>query len=128
MPRARRLVTWLLVACWPTALRAQNLGGGGDGPDISAARMVAAVLICVAAAFALAFAVRGRGKSAVSSRRHWLSGAIAGSRRIEVVEARRLSSFADICLIRCDGTEYLLVCGASGQQVLRRSSLSADAE
>lgn len=109
-----------LLICWPGAVQAQNLGGGNGGtPDISVIRILAALLVCLAAAFTLALMIRARNGGLRLSGKGWLSGAIARSRRIEVIETRRASPHADICLVRCDDEEYLLLCGPSAQSVLR---------
>jgi hypothetical protein len=108
-----------VLACWPGCAQAQKLGGGGASPDISIIRILAALLVCLAAAFALALVIRARKGSIRPLGKGWLPGAMAGSRRIEIVETRRATPYADICLVRCDGEEYLLLCGPSGQSVLR---------
>jgi len=119
MIRPRLIPGMTALACWPGYARAQQLGGGGASPDISMIRILAALLVCLAAAFALALVIRARKGAIRPLAKGWLSGAIAGSRRIAVVETRRATPYADICLVRCDGEEYLLLCGPSGQLVLR---------
>ena len=112
----------LVGVLWPSAAWAQRLGGGGQGADISIMRVIAALAVCLAAAVALVLIVKARRKPfAWRSTSEWLAKAMARSSRIDVVETRRVSAFADICLMRCDGVEYLLLCGASGHKVLRRS-------
>lgn len=116
----RRNAALIAAGSWSTQVHAQGLGGGG-GTDISIVRVLAALAICVAAAFALALVVRMRKGAPASGRSGRIARAISGSRRIEVVEARRASPFADLCLVRCDGVEYLLLCGPANLQVLRQT-------
>lgn len=125
MARLRGKIVFLLAGLLPVAAQAQQLGGGGAVPDISLVRMLAALVVCVAAAVGLALAIKGR-KGGLPLR--WpgrLAHSIARPRRIVVIEARRVSAFADVCLIRCDQIEYLLLCGPSGQAILRQSVAEA---
>ena len=105
---------------------AQHLGGG-VGPDVSLIRILAAFLLCGAAAVALALVVRQRAGGSKRSARLSLTRlfptGLTGARRIDVIEARRISLHADLCLVRCDGTEYLLLCGASGHEILARQDM-----
>jgi hypothetical protein len=48
-----------------------------------------------------------------------LFAALPTARRIEVIESRRVSQHADLCLVRCDGEEYLILSSAQQQQILR---------
>lgn len=119
----------ILLVSSPASAKAQQLGGGGGAADISIVRIFAALLLCLAAAFGLALVIRARKGALLSRRMGWFSGAMAASRRIKIVETRRATPFADICLIHCDGDEYLLLCGPSGQTVLRwpdRSGLAGE--
>ena len=63
-------------------------------------------------AFGLAVVLlkRGGGRLVLPSR---------AERRIAVIESRRISPHADLCLLRCDGQEYVILSSATGQQVLR---------
>lgn len=119
MIRPRLFRVMIALACWPGGAQAQQLGGGGASTDISIIRILAALLVCLAAAFALALVIKARRGGIRPLGKEWLPRAIAGSRRIEIVETRRATPYADICLVRCDGEEYLLLCGPSGQTVLR---------
>lgn len=119
MLRSRLLWGLFLLIICPASARAQQLGGGGAALDISVVRIFAALVLCLAAAFGLVLAIRARKGAVRPWRLGWFSGAMAGSRRIKIVETRRATPFADICLIHCDGEEYLVLCGPSGQTVLR---------
>ncbi|KPF52070.1 hypothetical protein IP65_17925 [Novosphingobium sp. AAP1] len=108
-----------LVLLWPGLAQAQQLGGGGS-PNISLLRVLISLLVALACAFGLALFLRARmgQHPAPASLGQWLSR-MGTSRRIEVVEARRVSAYADLCLVRNEGEEWLLACGPAGITVLR---------
>ena len=89
-----------------TAAASGQLGGGRD-LGVSLSRIVTALLICIMVALLAALLIRQRsGKTDL----HSLLGRLnLRPRAIEVVETRRLSQHADICLIRHGGREYLLL-------------------
>lgn len=110
---------WLFV---PALAHAQRLGGGGD-LNISLGRIVAALLLCLVVAGAAALILkRGGGRIDVTAFRSMFARSIA-TRRIEIIESRRVSQHADLALVRCDGQEYLILCSAQQQQLLRQSPL-----
>ena len=119
--RIRLLWALFLLTGSSVPAHAQRLGGGGAAPDISVVRIFAALLLCLAAAFAVALLIRSRKGALPSLRMEWLRGGMASSRRIKIVETRRASAHADVCLVQCDGEEYLVLCGPSAQTVLRWS-------
>ncbi|MBD8679357.1 hypothetical protein [Sphingomonas sp. CFBP 13720] len=85
--------------------------GGGAAFDVSSTRIVGALLLCLMlAALAAVLLKRGGGRLVPTGR---------AGRRIAVVESRRVSAHADLCLLRCDDREYLVLSSAAGQQVLR---------
>lgn len=89
--------------------------GGGAAFDVSSTRIVGALLLCLMlAALAAVLLKRGGGRLVPTG---WM--AARGGRRIAVVESRRVSPHADLCLLRCDDREYLVLSSAAGQQVLR---------
>ena len=111
----------------PGVAQAQQLGGGA-APAISIVRILAALTVCIAAAFALALVIRARARGDGQRLKSFsvaglLSTGFGVARRIEIIEVRRVSPHADVCLMRCDGTEYLLVCGSAGYEVLSRTLL-----
>ena len=118
MYRLRR--TWLSLAsgCCAAPALSQRLGGAAATPDLSIGRILAALVLCVAAAFALVLLIRARSSAmpGASPIRRRLGS--AASRRIRVIETRRASAHADLCLIECDGDEYLLLCGPAVHTVL----------
>jgi hypothetical protein len=108
----------LMLAGRAVPATAQRLGGGAGAVDVSPARVMAALVVCVAAAFALAVLLRARNGDHAPMWRRWRGGWGASS-RIRVIETRRAGVHADVCLVECDGDQYLLLCGPSVQTVLR---------
>jgi flagellar biogenesis protein FliO len=105
----------------PVAARAQNAAqphlGGGGALDISLGRIIASLVICIIIAVLAILLIRqrgGRGDLAAMFARLQPQ-----ARAIKVVETRRLSPHADICLVRHDGRDYLLVLQQGSMQVLR---------
>ena len=103
---------------WLMSAAPARLAGGGT-LDLSLTRIVSALLLClVLAAVAAVLLKRGGGRvdlSAFRALRH-----VRAQPRIEGVESRRISAHADVCLIRCDGRDYLILSSAAAQQVLNR--------
>lgn len=97
--------------------------GGGGALDVSLTRIVSALLLCLMlAAFAIVVLKRGGGRIALTG-----IGRATLSRRIAVIESRRIGAHADLCLLRCDGDEYLILSSATAQQVLRHAPVTDDA-
>jgi hypothetical protein len=97
------------------ALAAGRLGGGED-LGISLWRIVWALLISITVAFLAILLIRQRsGKLDLPS---FLARIQMRERAIEVVETRRLSPHADICLVRHGSREYLLLLMAGNARVL----------
>lgn len=108
----------LVVAASPAA--AQRLGGGGD-LNISLSRIVIALVLCLMlAGLAILLLKRGGGRVDLAALRK-LVVAMPARRRIDVIETRRVSQHADLCLFRCDDEEYLVLCAQHHQTVLRRT-------
>ncbi|WP_156347249.1 MULTISPECIES: hypothetical protein [unclassified Sphingomonas] len=90
--------------------------GGGAALDVSLTRIVVALLLCLTlAVLAVVLVRRGGGR---------LTLPIRAERRIAVIESRRISPHADLCLLRCDGQEYVILSSAAGQQVLRQGPVA----
>lgn len=90
--------------------------GGGAALDVSLTRIVVALLLCLTlAVLAVVLVKRGGGRLTLPTR---------AERRIAVVESRRISPHADLCLLRCDGQEYVILSSATGQQVLRQGPVA----
>lgn len=132
MTRSRDLAGAMtaIAAAMPLPALAQHLGGGTD-PEISLVRIIVALVICIAAAAALALVIAKRGllaKGGPAKRwsREGLRAKLRSRHRITIVEARRISPHADICLARCDGREYLIVCGPGDIRVLAEGAAMPD--
>jgi hypothetical protein len=106
----------LLCTALPAAAASGRLGGGGGDVSVSIWRILAALVICAAVAFAAVLVIRRQG---LGGARRLLASVPRRVRQIEVVETRRLSPHADISLVRQDGQEYLLLLFAGGSRVLR---------
>lgn len=118
MRLAFRVWICILVAqCIAVPASAQQLAGGSS-PDISIIRILMAMIICSAAAFGLVVVLRLQRKMPPIPHLNLPGLSFVKVPLIEVLEARRLSPHADISLIRHGNIEYLLLCGASGLQVL----------
>ncbi len=114
----------LLFAAAPAT--AQRLGGGG-ALNVSLTRIVMALLLCLMLAALAALALkRGGGRIDLAGLTR-IFAARPSQRRIEVIETRRVSQHADVCLLRCDGREYLLLCAPQQQTILREAPI-AEAE
>lgn len=91
--------------------------GGGQPLDVSLGRIVIALLIAIIVAVLAILLIRQRsGKIDLAA---LFARVELKSRAIHVVETRRLSPHADICLVRHDDREYLLLLLAGRAQVLR---------
>lgn len=112
------LLLWFVAA---SPAGAQTLAGGAS-PDISFVRIAFALIICVVAAFFAIIWLHRHG--ATSPHADWLASFATSLRkqpRIRVIETRKISSHADMCLAECDTTQYLLLCTAAGATVLATS-------
>lgn len=98
---------------------------GGGALDVSLGRIVSALVICLLLAAVAALVLkRGGGRIDGAMLRRW--SARRPARRIEVVESRRISPHADLCLFRCDDEDYLVLSSAAAQQVLRRAPVTTE--
>jgi hypothetical protein len=116
----------LLVAA--PALAGAGRLGGGQPLEVSLGRIVAALVICIIIAILAALLIRQRsGKLDLYA---WFGRLQARPRAIEVIETRRLSPHADICVVRHSGREYLLLLLAGDARILSEEpvALSAEAE
>lgn len=104
-------------AVWATPHR---LGGGGD-VDISIGRIVVAFVICIIVAVLAILLIRQRGGRINLAQ--WFARVVPRSREIDIVETQRLNPHSDICLVRHDGREYLLILQQGATHVLRERDL-----
>jgi len=97
--------------------RAAGAGlGGGEPLQISLGRIVAALVMSIIVAALAILLIRQRsGKFDLAA---WLGRLEVRQRVIRVVETRRLSQHADLCLVRHGGREFLLLLMAGDARVL----------
>lgn len=114
-----------LMAAAPALAGAGRLGGG-QPLEVSLGRIVSALVICIIIAVLAVLLIRQRsGKIDLQA----LFGRFqVRPRAIEVVETRRLSPHADICLVRNAGREYLLLLLAGNARILREEPVEAPAD
>ena len=111
----------VILALWSGQAFANSarLGGGG-GLDLSLTRIVLSLLLCLGIALSLIVLLkRNGGRVNANALRGLLAKGLPADQRIRVIEARRFSAHADLCLVRCDEVEYVILCSAQQQQVLR---------
>lgn len=108
----------LLINAAPAIASARgHLASGGD-LNISLGRIMLALLLCIGIAVIAAIAIKRGGGQFNLARWPRSLGDLASERRMHVIEARRISVHADLCLVRCDAREYLILSSATAQQVL----------
>lgn len=112
-------LAYLLSA--PLAFAQPGRLGGGGSLNLSLTRIVLSLLLCLMLAALAAFALKRNGGRIDLKRLGGLIATLPAQRRIEVVETRRASQYADICLVRCDGREYLVLSSQQHQLVLREA-------
>lgn len=96
--------------------------GGGEPLEVSLGRIVGALIICIMITIFAVLLIRQRkGKIDLAA----LFGRIElRQRAVQVVETRRLSAHADICLVRHDGQEFLLLLLAGRATILRERAVA----
>lgn len=114
-----RLVTALVAGLAASPLHAQKLGGAPDDP-VSWVRVGVALVVCCAAACGLAVVLKARGVTKAAS---WAEMLKPKHSRIERVVSRRLSLQCEVHIVRCDGVEYVLLCGPGGNQIMERRAV-----
>jgi len=114
-----------LIAAAP-ALAAGGRLGGGQPLEVSLGRIVAALVICIIIAVLAVLLIRQRaGKVDLYA----LFGRLqTRPRAIEIVETRRLSPHADICVVRHSGREYLLLLLAGNARILSEEPIAGQPE
>lgn len=122
---ATSLVAAALLAASPALAVGPRLGGG-QPLEVSLGRIVSALVICIIVAVLAILLVRQRsGKidlQAFFGRLH------VRPRAVEVVETRRLSPNADICVVRHREREYLLLLLAGDARILSEQALAGQAQ
>lgn len=97
---------------------AHRLGGGGAAIEIPWLRIVGALLLCSAVAWAAVLWLRRGGG--------W-RGVRRLAARIEVVESRRINQYGEVSLVRVQGREYAILSSAQQQRVLSSVAVQDDA-
>lgn len=120
-PTATLCAGAVLLAATP-ALAGGGRLGGGQPLEVSLGRIVAALVICIIIAVLAALLIRQRaGKLDLYA----LFGRLQSRpRALEVVETRRLSPHADICVVRHSGREYLLLLLAGNARILSEAPVA----
>ena len=112
----------LAVALLPGAAAAQKLGQGG-GEEISAWRVVGALLLCLLLCLLLAlggaWALKMRMSGGSALPRPLIARLGAQGRRLHLVESLRLGAQVDLCIVSCDGRELLVAASSHGAQLLK---------
>jgi len=106
----------------PTLVHARPLAGGSS-PEISAIRICAALVLCLAAAFAAAIMLRRFGLP--QGWRGLLAGPSRRGRHIQVIETRRVATHAELSLVRCGEAEFLILSGQADAKVISRREIDA---
>lgn len=126
--------------CGPAALVASALWsgqalagtarlGGGGGLDLSLTRIVLSLLLCLGIAISVIVLLkRNGGRVNAKGLRSLLAKGLPADPRIRVIEARRISAHADLCLVRCDDVEYVILCSAQQQQLLREQPVVRESD
>ena len=118
-PQAALAVCGGLGPLSPGLALAQTLGGGASfEPPL--VRLILGLILCsllaIVVALGLKRVLRG-GAPAKSAKLARLFGVAPA--RIEVLESRRIGPQSDVCMLACDGREYLLVVSSAGAILLR---------
>ncbi len=119
MRRAHGLV---LLASMSSPAWAQGLASGA-APGIPWLRLFLSFAFCAALAFGGALLLRHYQRRGIANPLKDLlarPGGAAG-RRITIIETRRASVHADLCLVECDGETYFLALTPAGASVLDRN-------
>ncbi len=96
----------------------------GTGPSIPWGRLFVVLAFCLVLAWGAIVFVRHYQNRSVANPLEGLFGrAKAGlPRRIRIIETRRASQHADLCLVECDGQTYLLALTAQSVTVLEQKT------
>lgn len=92
---------------------AQRLGQG-TGTEVPIWRVLGALALCLALAVAAAYFLRRRMGGS-------LPLAMGRGRRLQLIETLRLSHQVDICLVSCDGAQFLVAATQQGATTINPS-------
>lgn len=116
-----RFFVMLTTLASSKAVSAQRLGGAASA-DVSLVRVFLALLFCLILAILAVFIIRQRYGGRLPS----FFGRMASTNsRIRLVESRRIGPQADLCLVDCDGQEYLLLLSPGGPLLLKERPISS---
>ena len=106
--RAAAIIAGAALLCLAAAPAFAQRLGQGTGTEVPIWRVLGALALCLALAVAAAYFLRRR-----------LNGSLPlamgrARRRLQLVETLRLSHQVDICLVSCDGAEFLVAATQQG--------------
>lgn len=108
-----------MLACLvPTqAAWAQTLGQGSD-EAISLWRVLAALLLCLVLAVVGGFALKKRMDGSTPTLASLFKRGPSARRRLKLVESLRIGPQVELCIVTCDGREFLVATSSQGVQLL----------
>ena len=117
MPRATALLLAFLIASSPAA--AQSLATG-SAPGIPWFRLLFSLVFCIALAWGVVVALKHYQRRGMANpiKRPFDRPGTLSPRRIAIIETRRASLHADLCLVKCDGETFFLALSPAGATVL----------
>lgn len=113
---------WLFMILMATSSApavAQRLGQGSDD-SVSWWRVVAALILCLLLAGAAAVVIKIRLHGHLPSPKAFLLRAANQGRRLQLIEALKVSEHIDVCIIACDGKELLVAASPQRADILER--------
>lgn len=113
-----RLATVAILATQAAPIFAQRLGQG-TGTEVPILRVIFALALCLALAVGAAFVLKRR-LGGLGSR------AIGRTRRLQLVESLRLSHQVDLCIVDCDGGEFIVAATPHGATLINAGPLAHD--
>lgn len=111
----RFLTTFGFLAFSPAGSAYAQQLGGANTPDVSIVRVFLALLVCLIVAV---FAVLLLRQKFQGGSLPLFTKLAARSNRLHLVESRRIAPQSDLCLVRCDNEEYLLLIAPASVSVL----------
>ncbi len=116
----RCLTAALIVSACASPLAAAAPLGQGQAPEIPVARLVFGLVLCVGLAWGIAYLIR---TFRLQGRLAPLKLGGIGQARLRVLEARRAGLATDVCLVRCDGRDFLIAATQGHVLVLHSSDV-----
>lgn len=99
----------------------------GSAPAVPWVRLLLSLMLCLALAGGAIALLRRHQRSGLTFRLPGLlrKSALAAPARLKILETRRASQHADLCLAELDGEAYFLALTPGGVTVLNRTNLEA---